>query len=77
EGAFYSCERLIAVSIPNSVKTIGPSAFSLCYKLSSVHYAGTEEQWSEIDIHYYGNGCLEDADRKYNSILVVGEVMVG
>ncbi len=77
EGAFYSCERLIAVSIPNSVKTIGPSAFSLCYKLSSVHYAGTEEQWSEIDIHFYGNGCLEDADRKYNSILVVGEVMVG
>lgn len=68
--AFNECDKLIAVSIPESLKTIGSNVFFGCSKLNSVHYAGTEDQWNAIDISE-GNSYLINANRKYNSVLVV------
>ena len=36
ENAFYDCQGLTSVTIPNSVTTIGERAFSSCYGLTSV-----------------------------------------
>ena len=36
------------VVIPNTVTSIGKSAFSGCSKLSSICYYGNEEQWNNI-----------------------------
>lgn len=35
--AFYNCEKLTSVTIPNSVKSIGEEAFNFCYGLTSVN----------------------------------------
>ena len=48
--AFYDCGSLTGVSIPVSVTTIGEDAFSGCNSLTDVRYAGTPEQWEQIDI---------------------------
>lgn len=54
EGAFTGCVGLSWILIPDSVTAIGSNAFNRedsaeCY-LEHVLYAGTEEQWSRIDI---------------------------
>ena len=35
--AFYNCEKLTSLSIPNSVENIGEEAFNFCYELTSVN----------------------------------------
>lgn len=37
------------VTLPNSIKTIGDSAFYKCTELENVYYNGTFEEWSRID----------------------------
>ncbi len=37
EYAFYNCQELFSISIPNSVINIGKYAFSDCYSLASIH----------------------------------------
>ncbi|MCM1556692.1 MAG: leucine-rich repeat domain-containing protein [Anaeroplasma bactoclasticum] len=37
EDAFYGCSSLTSITIPNSVKSIGASAFSACYKLIEIY----------------------------------------
>lgn len=63
--AFYRCTSLTNVAIPNSVTSIGRSAFDRCFSLEAVYYAGSEEQWKEIDIGLY-NDELIDAEIHYN-----------
>lgn len=44
EYAFSDCERLVWVSLPSTLVTVGNCAFDCCTSLSDVVYNGTEEQ---------------------------------
>lgn len=48
-NAFY-LSSIFAISIYNTVTTIGKSAFSHCSFLRDVFYQGTEEDWAQISI---------------------------
>ena len=48
--AFYNHTSLKSVTIPNSVISIGDSAFSGCSNLKIVNYNGTKSQWEAISI---------------------------
>ena len=62
-SAFYHCDSLQSITIPDSVIHIG-DAFSCCYNLTDVYYAGTEDQWNTISIES-GNSSLTDATIHY------------
>ena len=36
EGAFYTCELLTSITIPNGIKKIGKNVFFKCYSLKNV-----------------------------------------
>jgi hypothetical protein len=44
--AFYMCEELQSIIIPQSVQHIVPSAFAGCINLKDVYYTGTSYDWS-------------------------------
>lgn len=48
--AFYSCDMLTEINLPESLVSIGEMAFEMCYSLRTVNYAGTENQWNTIAI---------------------------
>ena len=60
-GYGYDRSGLKAVYIPADMQLICSGAFSGCENLETVYYAGTEEQWSQIDIHG-GNSELLNCD---------------
>ena len=47
-NAFYNCELLEKITIPETVTKIGTNAFNYCTVLSAIDYEGTKEQWSNI-----------------------------
>ena len=49
QNCIRGCGDLTKVSIPSSVRRIDWTAFADCVSLSDVYYAGTEEQWAQID----------------------------
>ena len=57
--AFYSCDQLVDLSIPLSVKTIGDWAFRNAEGLWYVYYDGTEADSEKIDVGT-GNDWLFD-----------------
>ena len=52
--------------IPDSVTSIGNSAFMDCRSLTSVYYEGTAEEWGRISIGA-SNSYLTNATRYYYS----------
>ena len=48
ERAFFRCDLLNFITIPNSVMSIGKRAFSRCKKLDFIRFGGTIAQWEEI-----------------------------
>ena len=66
DNAFYNCNNLRSITIPNSIKSIGSSAFS--YDLRKVNYLGSIDEWVGIDfkrresnpIYYAGNLYIDD-----------------
>ena len=66
-GAFSGCSMLTSVTIPDSVTSIGSSAFYNCTGLTSVYYTGDIEDWCGISfgngsanpLYYAGNLCID------------------
>jgi hypothetical protein len=48
--AFSNCSGLTSVTIGSDMISIGDYAFNECNKLTNINYAGTEEQWKQINI---------------------------
>ena len=67
DSAFAYCTGLTSITIPDSVTSIGDDAFSGCTGLTDVYYAGTEQEWAEIEIDS-GNDELMNATIHYNSV---------
>ncbi len=66
DGAFYHCNKLTTITIPNSIKKIGWFAFDQCSSLTDVYYTGTETEWNTIDMG--GSHIPSDVNIHYNSI---------
>ncbi len=58
--------RIIAIVIPAEVTAIGSHAFDSCENLTTVCYAGTAEQWTNVLIGS-GNASLTGAPVRYNA----------
>jgi hypothetical protein len=50
ERAFYRCDLLNFITIPNSVMSIGKRAFSRCKELDFIRFGGTIAQWKQIEL---------------------------
>ena len=58
EFAFYACENLKSITIPESVTSIGENAFYGCDGLIDVTYHSTMERWEKISIESNNNYLL-------------------
>ena len=47
--AFYYCDSITGVTIPNSATNIGNNAFDGCGELTNITFNGTIEQWNAIN----------------------------
>ncbi len=59
-------DRPASAAIPDSVTSIGWSAFEACNGLTDAYYGGSEEQWKQIAIGS-SNDPLLNATIHYNS----------
>jgi len=50
ERVFVNCKALIEITIPKSVTEIKQAAFQSCTALVTVHYEGTEADWTAVTI---------------------------
>ena len=78
ESAFENCTSLGYVKFPKSLRLLANDAFAGCTSLTSVHYAGTIQEWNSVDStgRDYGNShvwyegvpaasvCCSDGDIK-------------
>ena len=62
--AFEYCTNLTTIYLPFSVTGIYSDAFDGCHKLSKVYYAGTEDEWNDVEISN-GNEPLTSADVQF------------
>ena len=51
-GAFFHCQNLKHIIIPQSVKRIAKEAFAFSEDLTNITYTGTKAQWEEIKKHH-------------------------
>lgn len=64
--AFENCRNLLTISISHNIERIGNSAFRACNNLKNVYYAGSKEDWKNINIENLNESLLE-AKIHYNS----------
>ena len=51
-SAFWECESLRSITIPESVRTIADAAFDGS-SLSTIHYGGTKKEWRQLYDGYF------------------------
>lgn len=70
KGAFYDCISLTSITIPNGVTSIGDRAVAYCYKLETITFKGTEEQWNAITkgTNWDSGAGQSTSDRKYKLV---------
>ena len=58
DGAFWQCDGITDLYLPDSVTELGSFAFSSCESLIAIHFGGTMEQWSRIEKRLgWSGGC--------------------
>ena len=56
--AFPACENLTTVIIPRNITQISFDAFSYTENIKDVYYAGSEEEWANVEIGVFNDGLL-------------------
>ena len=74
--AFRDCSNLTSIEIPAGVTSIGNGAFSGCSNLNTVYYAGSIENWFDIDFDSYSSNPLNNGADLYIGGELVTEVVV-
>ena len=65
--AFRDCSAMESLVIPKSVEIIACYAFYGCDALNTLNYAGSEEEWQQVQIGDYEDGIMEhDYTVNYN-----------
>ncbi|MBO5067072.1 MAG: leucine-rich repeat domain-containing protein, partial [Clostridia bacterium] len=74
--AFYNCKSLESILISNNVVSIGSYAFGGCSSLIKVNYAGTIDEWAQIEFVSSSSNPLCYAEKLYiNDVLVTEAIM--
>ena len=60
------CTSLASITIPNSVTSIGISAFESCESLNNIIFDGTIEEWDAIDFGNNWNSGVPCANIFFN-----------
>jgi hypothetical protein len=64
DKAFLSCDELISITIPSSIKRIGSDVFYTCFNLSSIHITDLEA-WCNIVFDQFDSNPLYYAHHLY------------
>lgn len=75
ERAFSWCSSLSTINIPKSIKRLGGYAFDKCWELKTVNYAGSVDEWVDIDFYYLGNPLCNGGDLYINEQQVTNLVV--
>ena len=73
---FYGCSSLQSIEIPAGVTSIGSSAFLGCSSLNTVYYAGSIEDWLNIEFGHSSSNPLCYGAELYIGGELVTEVVV-
>lgn len=50
KSAYRNCRNLQTLSLPNTLSEIGTEAFKGCYRLGSIFYNGSKEEWRQVKL---------------------------
>ena len=67
DKTFSGCYNLTNIMLPKSIDEIDLYAFENCDSLTDIYYAGSEYEWSNIEIDSFRNDALLNATIHYNS----------
>ena len=67
DKTFSGCYNLTNIMLPKSIDEIYWYAFENCDSLTDIYYAGSEYEWSNIEIDSFRNDALLNATIHYNS----------
>jgi len=76
DSAFYNCSNLTSITIADSVKSIGVSAFYGCKSLEKVNYLGDMISWCGISFASNDANPLSNASNLYLNDKMVTELII-